>query len=316
MKSRGLERVGYSRRLRRVGEYSEALSRILPSEVAKFWSVSATDMLALGCFLDLYARETIILDIGTFVGVSAMGFAVQPNVARVVSVDPNPKIDDEISDKAGVTSFEAKHSKLGEARVFDVARAALSGFPEEARKVRLVEGVVGTSQIEVHGGSMNGATKVEVPVVNHPSDGLSLVAFVDGLHTDEGVRADLEAIFETSPGALALLHDCRGTWGPEVRKGAEDFVRRTNGRYDFALIGALGGVLGPPNMGVVFASRDAGKVREVLGRIEDPTRFAKHVLRTEMGDPLDALRMFASPKFWKKVKAFGAARASGRRKSS
>lgn len=302
--------VGHARRLMRLGEHSDAVARVLPSEVPRFWSVSTVDALALGLFLDLYAKEAIVLDIGTFVGVSAMCFAVQPNVARVVSVDPSPRIADEVSDKTDVTNFEANYRKLGEARVLDVAREALSSFPEEGRKIQLVEGVVGTSQVGVHGAAAEGARKVDVPVVDPASDGLSLVAFVDGLHTAAGVRADLEAVFEASPRAVAILHDCLGPWGPEVRKGAEEFISKAKSGYAFEPVGALGGFLGPPNLGVVHADRDAAEVRGALRRMGDPARFAKHVLRMESRDPLGSIRAISSPRFLRRA-GFGVARVFG-----
>ncbi|MBA2693693.1 MAG: hypothetical protein H0U65_14580 [Rubrobacter sp.] len=312
MNSGGFGTVGYARRLARLGEYSDAVARAMPSEVARFWSVSNVDALALGLFLDLYGREAIVLNIGTFVGVSAMCFAVQPSVARVISVDPNPRIADEVSDKTDVTNFEANYKKLGEARVFDVARAALSDFPEESRKIHLTEGVVGTSQVGVHGAVAEGARKVEVPGVDPSSDELSLVAFVDGLHTDDGVRADLEAVFEASPRAVAILHDCRGEWSAAVRKGAGDFISASgDDGYAFEMVGPMGAGLGSPNMGVVFAESDADEVRGVLGRMGDSAGVARHVIPTELRDPAHLLRMSANPKFIKKAAGFGASVASG-----
>lgn len=311
MKDSSSGAVGYARRLARLGEYEDAVAREMPSEVPRFWSVSAADALALGCFLDLYGREAIVLDIGTFVGVSAMCFATQPNVARVVSVDPNPRISDEVSDKMDVTNFEANREKLGETRVLDVARAALSGFPEERRKIHLAEGVVGTSQVGVHGAAVEGMGKVDVPVVEPLSDGLSLVAFVDGLHTDEGVRADLEAVFGASPGAVAILHDCRTEWGPAVRRGAEEFMSSSKNGYGFELFEPFGPGLGTPNMGIVFGERDAGRVRDILRGMGDSAGLARHVARTEARDPGHLFRMCANPKFWRKAGSFGLSAASG-----
>ncbi len=311
MRRNGFGTVGYTRRLMRLGEYSDTVARVLPSEVPRFWSVSNVDALALGCFLDLYSREAIVLDIGTFVGVSAVCFAVQPSVARVVSVDPNPRIADEVGDKSNVTNFEANYRKLGEARVLDVAREALSSFPEERRKIHLTEGVVGTSQVGVHGAAIEGARKVGVPGVDPTTDGLSLVAFVDGLHTDEGVRADLEAVFEASPRAVAILHDCRSEWGAAVAKGAEDFISSSKDGYAFELVGPLGAGLGTPNMGIVFPDRDSSEVRGVLSRMGDSVGVAKHIIEKEVGDPVPLLRMSGSPKFVKRAASFGVSAASG-----
>lgn len=303
--------IGYARRLARIEEYGDVVARILPSEVPRFWSVSAIDALALGCFLDLYGREAIVLDIGTFVGVSAMWFALQPNVARVISVDPNPRVSDEVSDKSDVTNFEANYRKLGETRVLDIARRALSNFPGETEKIHLTEGVVGTSQVGVHGDVAEGARKVDVPAVESSRDGLALVAFVDGLHTDDGVRADLEAVFEASPGAVAILHDCRSEWGTAVKKGAEDFMSASGNGYEFEMVGPMGAGLGSPNMGIVFPRRESGAIRGVLGRMENSAAIARHIVSKEIRDPAPFVRISLSPKFLRRAASFGASTVRG-----
>jgi hypothetical protein len=133
-------------------------------------------------------------------------------------------------------------------RVLDVAQAALAEFGEEQQKIMLRVGLVGSRKVSIYGGSLDGLEKVEVPVLE-PSDGISLVAFVNGLHTKEGVRADLEAIFEKNPRAIAVLHDCRGYWGPFGEAGIVSFMERSRQEYRFHLFEHLGPGLGAPHLG-------------------------------------------------------------------
>ncbi len=213
----------------RLDEYKETLSRlfpILPKDSVDAWSISEADILALGLLLDCYPQEVAVLDIGTFVGVSAFFFASHPKVTRVVSVDPNPTVADEINDKSEMLGVQIDSEPLRNLRVLDVARAVLAEFPDENRKVQLHEGTVGTDRIGIQGDSSAGPEKLEEPMSDPMSD-LSaeepLVAFVDGLHTSRGVQADLEAIFEFNPRAVAILDDCRHTWGPFVQAGVVAF---------------------------------------------------------------------------------------------
>ena len=102
--------------------------------------------------------------------------------------------------------------------MLDVARAAFARFGDAEKKVRFYEGIVGKTQIGVGGGSLDDLEKIEVPEPDSSGE-TGLVALVDGLHTREGVRADLEAIFGRNPRAVALLDDCRRRWGPVVQGG-------------------------------------------------------------------------------------------------
>jgi hypothetical protein len=262
---------GATEHTRRFEEYKDTVSRLfptLPRGYVDTWSISNVDALVLGHFLECYPRKVIVLDIGTFIGVSAFHFASQPEVLRVIGVDPNPTIADEINDKSEVLGRSIDPEPLGNLRVLDVAGAALAEFGEEQQKISLQVGTVGSSQVGVRQESVNSLEKVEIPVPD-PSDNASLLAFVDGLHTREGVRADLEAVFDKNPHAVAILDDCRHAWGPFVQAGVVDFMERSEQKYHFRLFGDLGPGLATSKLGVVYPDTDADKTGHSLAELSE-----------------------------------------------
>jgi len=257
--------------LRRFDEYKGTVSRLfpaLPKAYVDAWSISNTDALILAHFLECYPRKVIVLDIGTFVGVSAFHFASLPEVLRVIGVDPNPTIADEINDKFEVLGGGIDPEPLRNLRVQDVAKAALAEFGDEQQKIRLCVGVVGSGRVGIRQGSPEVPEKVEVPAPE-PADDASLLAFVDGLHTREGVRADLEAIFERNPHAVAILDDCRYAWGPSIQAGVVDFMERSEQKYHFRLFGDLGPGLATSKLGVVYPDTDADETGHSLSELSD-----------------------------------------------
>jgi hypothetical protein len=272
----------------RLDEYKETLTRlfpILPTDSVDAWSISEADILALGLLLDCYPREVAVLDIGTFVGVSAFFFASHPKVTRVVSIDPNPMVADEINDKSEMLGVQIDSEPLRNLKVLDIARAVLAEFPDENRKVQLHEGTVGTDRIGIQEDSSAGPEKLEEPM-SDPMSELSaeepLVAFVDGLHTSRGVQADLQAIFAFNPRAVAILDDCRHTWGPFVQAGVVRFMEGAEHEYGFRLLGDLSPATATSNLGIVYPRVDGAKVQGAL------TEFAE--LFTERLDLLRLLR--------------------------
>ena len=138
--------TGYTSRL---AEYKETVSRlypILPKDCVDVWSISEADVLALGLLLDCYPQKVTVLDIGSFVGASAFFFASHSKVTRVVSVDPNPRLAEEINDKSEMLGVKIDPEPLGKLRVLDVARTVLAEFPDENRKIQLHVGTVGTGK--------------------------------------------------------------------------------------------------------------------------------------------------------------------------
>lgn len=273
--------TGYTRRL---DGYKETVSRlfpVLPRGYVDTWSISDTDALVLGHFLDCYPRKVIALDIGTFIGVSAFYFASHSEVLRVISVDPNPTVADEINDKSEVLGGIIDPEPLHNLRVQDVAKEALAEFGEEQQKISLHVGTVGSSRISIGENSIDSLEKVEIPMLE-PSDNVSLLAFVDGLHTKEGVRSDLEAVFEKNPHAVAILDDCRRAWGAFVQAGVVDFMERSERSYHFRLFGDLGPGLATSGLGLVYPDTDADETGYALADLRD--------LFSERLDPLRLLR--------------------------
>src|SRR5215212_4774789 len=252
--------TGYTSRL---AEYKETVSRlfpILPKDCVDVWSISEADVLALGLLLDCYPHKVAVLDIGSFLGASAFFFASHSKVTRVVSVDPNPTIAEEINDKSEMLGVKFDPEPLGNLRVLDVARTVLAEFPDENRKIQLHVGTVGTSKTGITEDSTGGPQRLEEPVSEVLGE-RSLVAFVDGLHTREGVHADLEVIFDQNPRAVAFIHDCRHAWGPFVQAGVVSFMEGTRNEYDFRLLGDLGPAIATSNLGVVYPRAHRGDVR-------------------------------------------------------
>jgi hypothetical protein len=267
-----------------LGEYKDAVARLSPALIRSTvdsWSIKDADVLALERFLERYPRNVVVLDIGTFFGVSAFHFARQPKVSEVVSVDLNPSMA-ELYEWLGEWDVPLGPGPPPDATLLDLVGAALAHFPEQRRKVRLQAGTVGSLEAPVPpdggrsrwpAGSAETVGSVGVPV---PPDGASLVAFVDGDHAQESVRADLETIFGKDPHAIAILHDCRGYHGLSVLAGVESFVGAARTKYRFRLFERLGpGLdgLDPPNLGIVYAEAAAAEIEQALAGllVEDPT---------------------------------------------
>ena len=255
--------IDYTKQL---DEYKKAVSRLfptLPRGYVDAWSISTADALALAHFLECCPRRVIVLDIGTSIGVSAFHFASRPKVLKVISVDPNPTITDKLNDKSDVLGSSTDPKPLRNLRVLDVARAALAEFDDEQQKIQLYVGTVDGSQMGIQESSIDGLEKIEIPALE-PSEGVSLVAFVNGLHTKEGAQAHLGAIFEKNSHALVLLHDCRGYWGPFVQAGIVSFMEQAQEKYHFQLFGDLSPSLATSSLGIVYPDIVAAEVKQTL----------------------------------------------------
>jgi hypothetical protein len=269
---------------KRLDAYKEALNRLFPSlprQHVDVWSIADVDVMALGLFLECYAREVNVIDIGAFVGVSAFFFAGRPEVSKVHSIDPNPPVVHEINDKSEMLGISIDHESLGELRVLDIARAALVGFPDERKKVQFHEGVLGSVQTAVEEGSHEVPRKLDAAAIES-TEGAEVLAFVDGLHTREGVRSDLEAVFGNYPRALVILDDCRGAWAPFVQAGVADFMEISAQKYHFKLLADLGPGIVTSALGMVYSDVDAPEMQQTL--IEYGALFSERL------DPLWLLR--------------------------
>jgi hypothetical protein len=240
-------------------EYKSEVIRLFPAlskGLLDSWSIQDADAIGLARFLKHYPRErVVVLDIGTFVGVSAFHLASQPKVAQVVSVDYNPSLAElqewmtELGELDVAIALGAASSP--ETTVIEVARAAFSRFPEQQRKAKFAAGDAAT---------------VDMPI---PADAASFVAFVDGHHSKEAVEADLRAVFEKNPYGVAILHDCTDHYhGPSVRAGITTFIAagRTEGRlgYRFRTFEQLAPYSASSNLGVVYPEATADQIERAL----------------------------------------------------
>jgi hypothetical protein len=244
-----------SRHLQRVSEYRDTVANLLPvpcRPIVNNWSLSRNDLLALVRFLERYPRETEVLEIGTFLGVSTFNFAIHRKVSKVVSIDWNPSLAE--LNMSG--DLPDSGSSLREVRVLDLVDEALARYPEQRQKIRLLAGTVET---------------VDSIAMPSSSNGTSLVAFVDGDHAKESVIVDLTAIFERNPAAIAILHDCRGSHSPAIFAGIASFIEDSSTDYCFRLFERPGTGLKAPNLGVVYPSATADEVdRAASGLLASP----------------------------------------------
>jgi hypothetical protein len=237
----------------------------LPEPTLRTWSISASDSVLVYEMLDAFTEPVDVLDIGTFLGASAFLFASHPMVRRVITVDPNPPIADEINEKQDELAAYVNPESLEGTRVHDVAKAALRRFPKEASKIEFFEGVVSGPADE---------TIERFDVSSLTSN--KLIALVDGLHTADGVYGDLEAVLSARPDALVLLDDCRYFWGPFVLSGVARYLEENPGKFHLRLFADLSHSLAASQLAVLFASQDetlpteVGSVVASLSEMLDP----------------------------------------------
>jgi hypothetical protein len=237
-------------------EYKDTVNRLFPT-LARIhidtWSISEVDAFALGCFLSCYPRKALVLDIGTFVGASAFFFASRPEILQVISIGPNPVIADEINDRLHASSRSKDLEALKDLKALDIAKAALAEFPEESSKIQLRTGMLVNGQMEVP----------------NPSEGASLIAYVEEPPTREGVQSDLEAIFASNPYAIAILDNCRHALGPYVQAGVVSFMETTKQAYHFQLFGDTSSGVATSNLGLVYHDANAAEIKRTLSEFTE-----------------------------------------------
>jgi uncharacterized phage infection (PIP) family protein YhgE len=109
-----------------------------------------------------------------------------------------------------------------------------------------------------------------------------LLAFVGGLHTRRGVQADLQAIFELNPRAVAILDNCRHSCGPFVQAEVVRFMEGAQDEYGFRLLGDLSAGTATSNLGILYPKVNDAEMHRAL------TEFTE--LFSERLDPLRLLR--------------------------
>jgi hypothetical protein len=236
---------------RRLSSYAESVVAEypgLPLPIVSTWSIAPLDAMAVWALLATVDEEVVAVDVGAFVGVSAFVLSSHSLVKKVISIDPNPLVTDEVNEKAGALgTWLAPEDLPSDLRVLDVARCTLRRFMAEATKIEFFEGYLspGTSQLE---SIANDPRKFDLGTLD---ERLPVFAFIDALHTPEGVSQDLTALFSAKPEAMAVLDDCRRYWGPFVQSGVCRFLEM-HPDYEFALVADRCPSLASSNLGIVY----------------------------------------------------------------
>ncbi len=202
----------HNRRIEEVLEAFESLG--FPRSVVTQWSVPARDACDLADALpaQLGAR---VLEIGTFVGTSALFMLLTRPDLEVHTVDPNFPLEIE---------FDAMHCGFRSAdlttRTQEVAARAAELLGVRAR-LHLHQGGFAT-EATFAGENARAVAIGEAVIAQHgPFDAV----FLDGLHFEEAVLADLRlAATAVREGAPILLHDTIGYWGSCVRRAVCRFL--------------------------------------------------------------------------------------------
>lgn len=255
--------------LRPMNSYKESVLQLFPALGTRTMdkrSISPIDAMALGAFLEHYPRGMVALNVGTFVGVSAFCFASHPNVSRVISVDTNPVISEELAADTDRWDEHEDLEFLRGLRMFEVTNAVLDKFPPEREKIELHQGFIGDGRVGAKREAVSGLQKVDVPVTGSAREEV-LVALVEGQYNREGVLKVLREIFGENPRAVVLLDDCRQGLGPLVQAGVADFREKAGREYGFRLLADLGSGLSQSNFGVLYPESDAGEIGGVLEKI-------------------------------------------------
>jgi predicted O-methyltransferase YrrM len=190
-----------------------------PAELISQWSLPRVDGALL---LDAVARAAPrnVLEVGTFVGVSTLLMALRVGRgARIHTVDPNLPLSVEMGSMQS-RDFGCDLS----IRAQDLGAPAARALGVDDRITFHAGGFSSGATFA----SNNDAATAPVPVVGPAvcaQHGPFDLAFVDGLHYEDAVLADLElcAPHLASNGVL-VLHDVIGMWGSNVRRAAFRFL--------------------------------------------------------------------------------------------
>jgi hypothetical protein len=253
---------------RRLEEYKKTLRRLFPSlprETVDARSIRDVDALVLALFLRCYPHQVNVLEVATYFGVSTFHIASQPSVVKVVGVNPELPEGEDAAETPDTADPEAGPESLP--GKINVARAALAEFAEEGAKIMLRTGALSGAWTEDRGDSPNGSE--EIPAQDLPEDE-PLLAFVSGARTREAVEADLRAIFDARPRAVAIIDRLRSAEGLSVQAGIAGFLEGARDEYHFGLFADLTTGLATSNLGIVYSDSDAAEVQgclEELGQL-------------------------------------------------
>lgn len=236
----------------------------LSEALLRTWSTSVGDGVLIHEILDSSRAPVDVLDVGTFLGVSAFLFASHPQVRRVVTIDPNPYVANEINEKQDSLGSHLDPELVSGLRVHDVARSCLNQFPEVAAKVEFAEGGLRGPDAGIDLATT--FRHFELSDFQLEDPGNSLIALIDGLHTADGVYGDLTAVLSVRPDAIVLLDDCRHFWGPFVQAGVARFLSEHPGTFQFHLFADLSPSLSGSPLAVLYAAEN-DRAAEAIGRV-------------------------------------------------
>jgi len=191
-----------------------------PREVVTQWSIPAPDAADLAAHL---ARELAsspaprILEVGTFVGTSALFMLLADPRAEVHTIDPNFPLEVEFD------AMDCGHRNADLAkRTQDVAALAADQLGIRAR-LHLHAGGFSSEATFAGVDAVVPAIGAEVIRARGPFDAV----FVDGLHFEDVVLSDLRlAATAVRDGAPILMHDAIGYWGSCVRRAVGRFLEQ------------------------------------------------------------------------------------------
>ena len=196
-----------------------------PRDVVQQWSIPAPDAEDLSADLAVALQHAIareprarVLEIGTFVGTSALFMLLAHPDIEVHTVDPNFPLEIE---------FDAMHCNFRAAdlavRTQDIAARAAEKLGIRAR-LHLHAGGFATAATFAGADAPVGAIGSDVIARHGPFDAV----FVDGLHFEDAVLADLRlAATAVRDGAPILMHDAIGYWGSCVRRAVGRFLEES-----------------------------------------------------------------------------------------
>ena len=231
-------------------EYKETALKLFPEldrRTLDECSISPADALFLGYFLEHGPDGATALEIGPDTGAAALCLVRHPRVSRVVNVNPNPPVTEEL-DARLEDRFGGDSGRLEDLGTMDVARAVVGECPEESEKAGFFEG----------GGLAEALESLSY------TDGGGLVVLLEGMRSREEVERSLSTVFDSAPRAIVLVDGCRGSWGLFVQAGVAGFVERANDEYRFRPAGDLGPALAGANFGLLYPESAAAGVEKTL----------------------------------------------------
>lgn len=192
-------------------------SKGLQRSVIGGWALPEPDICDLLSVL-MKKKPQRVLEIGSYIGITTNLMAcLLPENARIHAIDPNQPLY--VEDMAMVQSQSG-----GEMRPFDLAMdvARILGV---AHKVQWHEGGSSTGKTFA---TENGSSIPDIPVIGERvcnQHGPFDFIFIDGLHYEFAVRADLElAVNSLAVNGVIAVHDILGRWGSHVRRAVQHFL--------------------------------------------------------------------------------------------